>query len=262
MEQRGTDLASLDFSMKAVSRAIRKTAVENPLVIWPPVVGVIGTVAVLVLGAPWMLVLPLGMGASAFGIKYFLQYDAEAAKYLRAMRNLQQQFVAEIPAHLEADLKAANSERGLMQLRQLEHSFADLHQLLERKFSSRGMTLGRFLGTAEQVRAGALYKLQMVLDLMKAVESIPADLEEQIRDKGQESDEVRLVCERVHHREEALEKIEHLHIDVEESLTRLSEISIRIANVGMDEDKEVEFESYLHELQTLASQASTFRRET
>ena len=56
--------------------------------------------------------------------------------------------------------------------------------------------------------------------------------------------------------------IEHLHTDVEASLTRLSEISVRIANVGMGEDEEVKFESYLGELQALATQASTFHKET
>lgn len=262
MEQKKIGPVSLDFSQKAVSKAVRKNAAENPFVTWPMVLGTIGTVAFVVLNAPWFLMLPLGIGLSAFGIKYFLQYDAEAATYLNAMRDLQQKFIAEIPAHLEADLKQANCERGLMQLQELEQSFADFRELLERKFSSRGMTLGRFLGTAEQVRAGALFKLQMVLDLMKAIESIPADLENQIKDFDSQSAEVRLVCERVNHRKEALETMARLHIDVEECLTRLSEISIRLANVGMNEERGIEFESYLTELRTLASQASTFHKET
>lgn len=260
MNQRRDNPISLDFSKKAVSKAVLKNAVENPLVTWPIVVGAVGTVAILALGTSWLLALPLGIAASVFSVKYFLRYDAEAANYLRTIRDLQQQFIAEIPAHLERDLKTADSERGLAQLRELEHSFADFHVLLERKFLRNGMTLGRFLGTAEQVRAGALYKLQMVLDLMKAVESIPADLESHVEGRDKQSDEVRLICERIHHREEALETMERLHVDVEESLTRLSEISIRIANVGI-EGKEVEFESYLVELQALASQASTFLKE-
>ena len=260
MEQKRNDLISLDFSKKALSKAVLRSAAENPLVTWPTVAGAVGTLAVLAISAPWFLILPLGIGISVFGINYFLRYDAEAASYLKAMRNLQQQFIAEIPAHLERNLKVANSERGLAQLKELEDSFADFQELLERKFSRNGMTLGRFLGTAEQVRAGALYKLQMVLDLMKAIESIPADLESHITSRDKQSDEVRLICERVRHREEALETMERLHINVEESLTRLSEISIRIANVGI-EGKEVEFESYLIELQTLASQASTFQKE-
>lgn len=259
MEQKDNPI-SLDFSKKAVSKAVRRTAMENPLVTWPTVAGVVGTFAVMVLGAPWLFILPLGVGASVFGIKYFLRYDAEAASYLKAMRDLQQQFIAEIPAHLERDLKEANCERGLVQLNELEHSFADFQELLERKFSRNGMTLGRFLGTAQQVRAGALYKLQMVLDLMKAIESIPIDLESHVEGRDKQSNEVRLICERVYHRKEALETMERLHVDVEESLTRLSEISIRIANVGI-EGKEVEFESYLGELQALASQASTFLKE-
>ena len=258
----GTDLVALDFSKEAVARAVLKAAAENPLVTWPAAAGVIATTAALTGLAPWWVALLLLVGPGVFGAKYYLRYDAEAESYLKAMRDLQRRVVAEMPARLRASLKEAGSERGLQQLDELEKSFADFQQLLQRKFSTRGMTLGRFLGSAEQVRAGALYKLQMVLDQMKAVESIPADLEAKLKRQGQKDEAARLIQERINHRKEALEAIEHLHTDVEASLTRLSEISVRIANVGMGEDEEVKFETYLGELQTLASQASTFHKET
>jgi hypothetical protein len=261
-EKDGADLAPLDFSREAVARAVLKAAAENPLVTWPAAIGVIGTTAVLTGLAPWWVALLLLVGPGVLGAKYFLRYDAEAESYLKAMRDLQRQVVAELPARLGASLKEAGSERGLQQLDELEKSFADFQQLLQRKFSARGMTLGRFLGTAEQVRAGALYKLQMVLDQMKAVESIPDDLEAKLKRQGQNDESARLIQERINHRKEALEAIDHLHTDVEASLTRLSEISVRIANVGMGQDEEVKFESYLGELQALASQASVFHKET
>jgi vacuolar-type H+-ATPase subunit I/STV1 len=258
----GGDLVALDFSKEAVARAVFKAATENPLVIWPAALGVIGTTAALTGLAPWWVALLLLVGPGVFGAKYFLRYDAEAENYLKAMRDLQRRVVAEMPARLRASLEEAGSVRGLAQLDELENSFADFQQLLLRKFSTRGMTLGRFLGSAEQVRAGALYKLQMVLDQMKAVESIPADLETKLERQAQNDEAARLIQERANHRKEALQVIEHLHTDVEASLTRLSEISVRIANVGMGEDEEVKFETYLGELQALATQASTFHKET
>jgi hypothetical protein len=258
----GPDLAALDFSKEAVAKAVLRAAAENPLVTWPAAAGVVATTAALTGLAPWWVGLLLLVGPGIFGAKYFLRYDAEAESYLKAMRDLQRRVVAEMPARLRAALKEAGSERGLQQLDELEKSFADFQQLLQRKFSTRGMTLGRFLGSAEQVRAGALYKLQMVLDQMKAADSIPADLEEKLKRQPQNDQATRLIQERINHRKEALEAIEHLHTDVEASLTRLSEISVRIANVGMGEDEEVKFESYLGELQALASQASTFHKET
>jgi hypothetical protein len=261
--QKGSgDLVAVDYSKEAVAKAVLRAAVENPLVTWPAALGVVGTTAVLAGLAPWWVALLLLVGPGIFGAKYFLRYDAEAESYLKAMRDLQRRVVAEMPARLRASLKEAGCDRGLQQLDELENSFADFQQLLQRKFSARGLTLGRFLGSAEQVRAGALYKLQMVLDQMKAVESIPADLEEKLKLQAQNDQAAHLIQERINHRREALRAIEQLHTDVEACLTRLSEISIRIANVGMGEDEDVKFEAYLGELQALAAQASTFHKET
>ena len=258
----GGDLAPLDFSKQAVAKGVLRAAIENPLVTWPAAAGVVGTTAAVAGLAPWWLALLLLVGPGVFGAKYFLRYDAEAEKYLRAMRDLQRQVVAEMPTRLRAALKEAGSERGLKQLDELEKSFADFQQLLQRKFSTRGMTLGRFLGTAEQVRTGALYKLQIVLDQMKAVESIPGDLEAQLKRPGQSAEAIRLIQERIDNRQHALAAIDRLHTDVEACLTRLSEISVQIAGVGMGEDEEVKFEGYLGELQALASQAPQFHKET
>ena len=258
----GEEMAPLDFSKQAVARAVLRAAAENPLVTWPAALGVVGTTAALTGLAPWWLALLLLVGPGVFGTKYYLFYDAEAERYLKAMRDLQRQTVAEMPARLRVSLKEAGSERGLEQLDELEKSFADFQQLLQRKFSTRGMTLGRFLGTAEQVRAAALYKLQIVLDQMKAVESIPDDLEEKLKRQGQSDKSARLMQEQINQRKAAVAAIDHLHTDVEACLTRLSEISVRIANVGMGEDEDVKFESYLGELQALASQTSAFHKET
>ena len=262
LQRDGDELAPLDFSKEAVARAVLRAAVENPLVTWPTALGVIGTTAALTGLAPWWAALLLLVGPGVLGTNYLFRYDTEAEKYLRTMRDLQRQVVAEMPGRLRSALKAAGSERGLQQLDELEKSFADFQQLLQRKFSTRGMTLGRFLGAAEQVRAGALYKLQMVLDQMQAVESIPADLDAKLKRETPDSEAARLIQERIDHRKEALTSIERLYTDVEASLTRLSEISVRIANVGMGEDEEAQFESYLAELQALASQTSALRKET
>jgi hypothetical protein len=261
-ERDGDDLVPLDFSKEAVARAVLRAAVENPLVTWPTALGVVGTTAALAGLAPWWAALLLLLGPSVLGTNYFFRYNSQAEKYLKAMRDLQRQVLAEMPGRLRESLKAAGDQRGLQQLDELEKSFADFQQLLQRKFSARGMTLGRFLGAAEQVRAGALSKLQMVLDQMQAVDGIPADLDAKLKREAPNSESAKLIQERIDHRKQALAAIDRLHTDVEASLTRLSEISVRIATVGMGEDEDAQFESYLGELQALASQTSALRKET
>ena len=266
-EPNETDVTTADFSKEAVAKAVLKNVTSSPFVTVPAALGVVGVTAFFVGAAlPPLLVYGLmaglGVGGGLFALQYFARFDENAHTYLEKIRSVQRRLVAEMPKRLESDLKAAGSEKGLAQLKELEAQFEDFQQLLERKFSKNGMTLNRFLGTAEQVRAGALYKLQMVLDQMKAIESLPTDLGKVRGRVQQNGEQARLVAERAQHRKEVLETIERLYTDVEESLTRLSEISIRIASVGMGEGEGMKFESYLGELKALASQASTFNKET
>lgn len=265
-EPNRTTVSAADFSKAAVKKAVLKNVVSNPLAIVPAALGVVGVTAFAVGAAlPSLLVYGLmaglGVGGGVFALQYFARFDENAHKYLEGIRDIQRQLVAEMPRRLEDELRTAGSEKGIVQLQELESQFEDFQQLLERKFARNGMTLNRFLGTAEQVRAGALYKLQMVIDQLKAIESLPADLGKKRGQVEQNGEQARLIAERAQHRSEVLETIERLHTDVEKSLTRLSEISIHIASVGMGEDEEMNFESYLDELKALASQASTFHKE-
>ena len=258
----GPPLVPIDFSRQSVASAVLKNALGHPLVTIPAAVGIVASVATAVLGSP-LVIGAIGLIAPiVFGVKYFLRYDAEAAKYLEAIRSVQRQLVAELPKRLRITLSEACSTRGLRQLDEMENSFGDLQYLLERKFSRSGMTLGRFLGTAEQVRVGALYQLQMILGQTKAIESIPDDLKSRLDGQDHNEETKRLIKERMGHREKVLKTIEDLHTNFEECLTRLSEITVEIASVGMGGDEEVKFESYLDQLQVLASQASEFRKET
>ena len=256
---------AVDLSKSAIQKAVASRVAQNPALLYSAVIGALGLTAGMLFSIPIVAIVGgVGVvGGVGWGIvDYYFRYDANADGYVEAMRSLQRKFVAEMPDRLRTQLTKAGAERGLQQLDELESSFTDFQELLGRKFSQNGMALNRLLGTAEQVRAGALYKLQMVLDQLKAIESIPKDLDRRLKSRETNGDQARLIQERSHHRQEALDTIDHLYTDVEESLTRLTEISVRIANVGIGEDEGASFESYLDELKTLAAQASTFHKET
>ncbi|MBI4068537.1 hypothetical protein HY413_04010 [Candidatus Kaiserbacteria bacterium] len=256
----GRALVPVDFSKEAVSKAVLAYAAKNPLVTLSFGAGFVGLTGILAAGWPIYFLLPFIVGAGAFGVNYGMRYDANARTYLEHLRKLQRDYVEGLPHRVRQDLEAAGSKRGVQQLDELEQTYDDFKELLERKFTSDGLTLSRFLGTAEQVRAGALLKLQLVADQLKAIESIPADLEKQLKGQKAGSESARLIEERITHRTEALTVIEELHTAVEASLTRLSELSVRTARVGMDEKSEA-FEACLADLQSLARQASAFKKE-
>lgn len=67
--------------------------------------------------------------------------------------------------------------------------------------------------------------------------------------------------ERLKHRQDALERIKTLHTDIEKSITQISEISARVADVGLSENSEASFEMYLGQLQELAKRAREFNIE-
>ena len=258
-------LPAVDFSKPAVEKAVLRRVGQSYLVTLPAALGAGGLVVALTAGLPVFLYPALGvlaLGAGTFVLNYFGRYDANASSYLEAVRESQRRFFADEPIRLRKALQAANCQRGLHQLDELEQSFNNFQILLQGKFSKNGMTLGRFLGTAEQVRAAALQKLQLVLDHMKAMESIPANLDHELKAYAPDSDTAHHIQERIDQRKQALVEIDKLHADIEASLTRISDISLRIAHVGMDEVEEGKFEAYLDELRGIAAQAQNFRKET
>ena len=253
-----------DLSARAVQRAVVANPLQNPVSLYPLVLGIGGGVA------GWLFLSPIA-GAVGAGvvllsiasgiINYCFRYDAQAAGYMDRMRALQRNYIAGLPDRLRASLAECGSTRGPRQLEELERSYKDFVALLDSRFSRRGLAYNRFLAVTEQVRAGALEKLQMVVDNKKAISSIPEEeLTRQLAKLPADSDDARLICERLEHRQAVLKTNDRLHTSVEETLTRISELTVQIAQIGSG-DSDVQFENYLEELQALASRAAGFHKE-
>jgi hypothetical protein len=256
--------APVDVSAGAVQKAVVSNTLQHyaslvPLFVGIPASAVLGLffpVAGMVAGASMAF-----LGISAGVVNYCFRYDAQAARHLDKIRELQRRYVAEQPDRLRKALAECCSNRGPEQLEELERSYQDFCELLERRFSHRGLSYNRFLAVTEQVRAAALAKLQMVVDNKKAIASIPErDLTKQLARLPRESEDARLIRERLDHRQAVLDLNDRLHTSVEETLTRISELTVQIAQIG-NGDGEVQFENYLGELQALAKRASGFQKE-
>ena len=259
------DAPYADFSKTAIQKRVLAETAQKPLVLYPTTIGIVALAAGMAFSAPLVIgggAVGIVTGVAAWIVDYCFRYDENAASYIEGIRVAQQQYFAEWPARLRESLEAHGSKKGVRQLKELEDSFEDFRTLLASKFSQRGLALGRFLGVAEQVRAGALERLQMIVDHMKAIESIPADLESEVRkQKSAKGESAAHTVVRIGHRKQALATIEEFHADIEASLSHLSDISLRIAKIGAGEEKESEFETYLAEMRRLAEQATSFRKE-
>lgn len=254
----------VDVSTGAVQKAVVSNTLQHPISLFPLAIGVPAV------AAGWLFALPVvgvgGAGAVLFAlaaavINYFIRYDVQAAGVLDRMRELQRRYVAEQPDRLRKSLAECDSNRGPGQLEELEQSYQDFIALLDRRFSHRGLSYNRFLAVTEQVRAAALAKLQMVVDNKKAIASIPEQgLTKQLARLPPKGEDARLIRERLDHRQAVLDTNNRLHTSVEETLTRISELTVQIAQIG-NGDSDVQFENYLEELQALALRASEFQKE-
>src|SRR3989344_4323388 len=256
--------APVDVSTGAVQKAVVSNTLQHPLSLFPLAGGIPAA------AAGWLFALPVvgvgGAGAVLFAlvagiINYFIRYDVQAAGVLDQMRELQRRYVAQQPDRLRKTLAECGSNRGPGQLEELERSYQDFVALLDRRFSHQGLSYNRFLVVTEQVRAAALAKLQMVVDNKRAIASIPErELAQQLARLPSKGEDARLICERLNHRQAVLDTNDRLHHSVEETLTRISELTVQIAQIG-NGDSEVQFENYLGELQALASRAAGFLKE-
>lgn len=157
-------------------------------------------------------------------------------------------------------LEQIGEEQGIRQLDELQNSFRDFLELINRRFSDHGLSKGRFLGTVEQVRAGAITCLGAVCDYHLAIESIPDDLEHRVPDNETKAMRDNRL-ERVRHRKEAVETIQMLYHKVEEAVTHISKISMEVASMEISDTSDRQ-EMLLVELAELAEQTAHFKRET
>ncbi len=258
MVKEDNPLINADLSRKAINRAVSSQVFQSPLTLFSLIGGVLGLCTGFLFSSSVFIY--VGVGLLAFGLfgklfNYFFRRGALESSYIREIQEKQEEYLSKLPERLSVAFTEHGHENGLKQLNELEKSFIDFDNLLDRKFSSKGLTLGRFHASANQVRMSALAKLEIISDLLKSIESIPEDL----ASDDQEISEAKKA--RINHRSDALKDIEQYHHDIENCLTSISEISVEVARIGTNSDSDILFETQLESLDRLAKRASQFKKE-
>lgn len=257
-------LGAADLSQSAVNRAVTARALQHPLTLYSGVVGVLLAGAGIVFAVPAAtiagaaLAVVVGIGGTVFNLRF--RRNSLARTHIDRILRQQERGITDYPAQLRAGLEEQGSELGLRQLAELEDSFKDFETLLRQKFSPDSVTLGRLLGTAEQVHMGGLKKLGLVIAQLKAVESIPRDLADRLAGIDPAGKAAQDMRQRLQHREEALANVARLHDEIESSLTRISAISVAVAGIGGDDTNSRLHEECLAEMQELVATSDAFRQ--
>ncbi|MBF0256972.1 MAG: hypothetical protein HQL47_11075 [Gammaproteobacteria bacterium] len=260
-----------DFSPQAVSRAVLRASAQNPLVLYPLTLGLLGGLAAALLSPSVIFLAAAGLGASlglgSWLADLTLRRHKHAGRYLQQMHQLLQTRVRHSIKQLQADLEHQGSERGLSQLRRLEDKFAAFQALLQRKLDPAELTYSRYLGMTEQVFLAGLDNLGRVVSILQGVRVIDeADIRQRLLQLDQQQPrsaahegEYQALSERLHLRQSQLEKIDNLLMQNETAMTRMDQIMAAIAEMDSTQPRAtMDMESAMQELQRLAERAHSY----
>ena len=269
----GNESQQADFSAKAVSRAVLKSTAQNPLVLYPVTIGILGALAAALLSPMTIFIAAAAVG-TALGLGTWLldatlRREKHAGEYLRRMHQLLAQRVELSIGRLQRDLEEMGSELGLSQLLRLGEKYEAFQGLLQRKLDPNELTYSRYLGMTEQVFLAGLDNLTRVTNILQGINVIN---EKHIRKRLLELDaipvrkpthdsEYQALSDRLALKGSQTEKIETLLTQNETAMTQIDRIMAAIAEMDTSRPRAtMDMESAMQELQHLAERSQAYGR--
>jgi len=255
-----------DFTQSEIDATVNQQVRNDPITLSLGVVGVGAGALSFAWGgleAPLLLWLFAGLSSVSAGGKYAVDRTTRRAELVRRLVMQRRAWldgeVDRLATRLRTEFTARDLVAPLRQLDELETSYGDLRDLLDSRFSDRGLSKDRFVGNAQQLREQALERLSLIIDELDAVDSIPVnDLNARLEAGGLSEVEDRSIRERLGHYDNAQATIQTYQDDVEAALARISHISTQIPKIGADN---ASFKRYLAEMERYADGVSAFDRE-
>ncbi len=264
-------ISNADFSPAAVAKAVLAESVQRPLVLYPLAIGLLGTLAAVLLAASPVFVWPaaagLVVGLGAWTVDYFLGRERLAAAYLKRLHDALAGRVDASIANLRKEFARLEFDTGLAQMEQLQGKFKAFRDLLGRKLNPSEMTYGRYLGMTEQVFLGGLDNLTRIADTLEGLSAIDpehiAKRVHELNNDGIESAaqdrELAALAERANLRQRQLDAIDRLLAENEAAMTQIDLTMAAIANLDTSASHaSMGMESAMQELKTLAGRAGAY----
>lgn len=262
-----------DLSAEAVRRAVLAKSLQQPHVLYPAAIGLLGGLAVALLGPSLIFVAPAlagaALGVGGWAIDYGLRKDRHAAEYLRELHEHLANRVTSTIGELREEFEEQQFAPGLEQLGSLQERFTALQELLGRKLDPSEMTYGRYLGMTEQVYLAGLDNLRRVADAQKVLNGID---ETQVRqriaalhgdglDSQAQDQEIGTLEQRLQLREERQEKMFAWLAENQQAITRIDQAMAAIADMDTAERHAgMQMEQAMQELGRLAARANEYNR--
>lgn len=262
-----------EFSPKSVSRAVLRSTLSRPYVLYPAAAGILGGLAAAVLGPSLIFILPAALGAAvglgAFGIDFGLRRDKLANDYLQKLHEAMSTRVERMVAELRSDLGSLAHHDALDQMERLQRSFTACEDLLRRKLKSGEMTFNRYLGMTEQVFLAGLDNLRQIRDALQGLATIDSrraaqrleELDRASRLSDAQRRERAALVERVELVQRQQGKVDVWLAENEQALTQMDHVMAAIADMETEGDQaKMDMGPAMQELQLLIERAHQYIR--
>lgn len=269
---------TVDFSRRAVDRAVLRSGIFHGLTLYPVAAGIPCILAGLLFHS--FITGAAGLAACLFSlgnlvITVFFRNETIARRYIENLTKKLSQEKDALLSSLERNLDQCSAvdesghlaRQGKEQFRSIRIKFENVQELLEQKLSRGEMTFGRFMGAAEQVYLGALDNLVQVASILKSASSIDlAYIREnlgKLAAKNNLSSSEKKECQAMEKRltlwDSQIRKVEDLLAGNEEAMTRLEEATEAIAGLSTGTAFSVtDLETAMGQLQSLARNADRY----
>ncbi|MGR8935207.1 MAG: hypothetical protein ACU837_12570 [Gammaproteobacteria bacterium] len=262
---------SESLSQKAIRRAVLRNSLQQPVVLYSGVVGVLAglTGAVFHLGALSVYLAASGAATALGGwlYEYFVKKKAHSEAYLNDIHAMLNREKGRKLSQLGKNLKQMHCSDGINQLQLLDSKYRNFQDILGEKLDAAEMTYSRYLAIAEQVYLAVLDNLERVYFALKSVSTVDAEkLQQRLQNLQKDSSpyaqrEYETLAKRLDLRREQLNLAETLLLENENALTEMDHITAKIAQVQISKGHaDMDLQMAMDELKRLADRTADYAR--
>jgi hypothetical protein len=261
------------FSQGAIRKAISGRILQTPIFLYPSALGILGLLAVGVIGVSPLLVGAasggLAVGALGLAWQFSFRRDQLTRDYLNQLHesiNSRRQLMLQ---GLSTRMEELHFDQGLGQLEQLQAKFTNFVGILNQALPPEEITYGRYLGIAEQVYLSSLDNLEQAVGALTSIRTInPAQLRNRIEAihadgvvTATESVEQDSLNQRQQLFDRQLERVATLVAQNEQAMTKLDFTAAAMADLRTAKGQaSMDMESAMTELQRLIEKAPEYRQ--
>ncbi|MEK6698987.1 MAG: hypothetical protein AABZ10_08085 [Nitrospirota bacterium] len=266
-----------DFSKTAITKAVLKTTLQHPLSLYCSGVGLLGWLALGVLGtSPVSVIAAIGgtaIGVGSWIVNFFMRGDTLAQKYIENIQQEMEEYKQRVTLRLVKDLETWKRlpgagdyvSQGINQFQDIQEKIVNFRDVLGKKLNPQEMTFSRYLGSAEQVYLSVLDNLDKMSIILESISTIDVSY---IEDRLQalrklktltaaDEEEGKTLHERRKLRDDKLQEVNVLLTENEQAMTEIEKATVSLVSITRSRAT-VDMETARKQLEELASRAHQY----